>query len=344
MKKWSKKAKLPVAEMEIHPCPNCGQEFQGYYCPSCGQSVTEFDLPMGFVFYDFLGNFFSFDTRFFRTFHDLLLKPGFLTVEFFKGRRNRYAPPLKIFIFLSFILFLLLETATNRGLDAVLDKSVPGMESLIGDSVIENSTDSAGQPANTELAADLSDSVDAEVNLNGLDITLEGTNIKDALVSVARQLEEKLHTETDPGDREQLINMINILRSPKHLVAIVLQYLSWASFIMLPVFALFLKLFYLRRKVYYIRHLLFSVHVHSFMFLLLALVLAIALIAPGAASYSLWLLLFIPVYMYMALLRFYDQGRVKSFLKFLLLGMIYSFLLTGIVTFVLVSALIGSFA
>lgn len=342
MRKWSEMAKRPIEEMEIHPCPNCGQEFQGYYCPSCGQSVTEFDLPMGFVFYDFLGNFFSFDTRFFRTFYDLLLKPGFLTVEFFKGRRNRYAPPLKIFIFLSFILFLLLEIATNRGLDAVLDTSVPDMQSFTGDSASERGADPASLPLDSELAADSSDQVGGEVNLNGLDITLEGTNVKDALASVALQLENKLHTETDPGDREQLVNMIHILRSPKHLVAIILQYLSWASFIMLPVFALFLKLFYLRRKVYYIRHLLFSVHVHSYIFLLLTLVLAIALIVPGAGNYSLWLLLFIPVYIYIALLRFYNQGRVKTFLKFSLLGMVYSFLLTGIVTFVLVSALIGS--
>lgn len=335
-KKWFRKEKLPVEAMERHACPNCGQEFQGYYCPSCGQSETEFNRPFGFVFYDFMGNFFSFDSRFFHTFRDLLLKPGHLTNEFLEGKRVKYAPPLKIFIFLSFILFLLLEILTGRGLKSVLEKPLDG---LLKDSIqasvanLPSRQDSTGAAADSLLAAGV-------VSLNGTDFSFGGGNISELLESVAGKMEEKLQSTSDPTDRRQLVNTIAILRSPGLLMASMLKYTSWAAFIMLPVFALFLKLFYLRRRVYYIRHLLFSVHTHSFMFLLLSVVLAFLLIFPSASSWFLWILILIPLYIYVTFLKVYHQGYGKTLLKFLLLSGIYGMLLVFLVTGVFVNALL----
>ena len=101
VKRWFKKEeKGAIDELEKRVCLNCGFEFKGYYCPSCRQSVTEFDKPLGFFFYNFPGNFFSFDFRFFHIFRDLVLKSGFLTVEFFSGKSVKYAPPFRVFILL----------------------------------------------------------------------------------------------------------------------------------------------------------------------------------------------------------------------------------------------------
>ena len=97
---------IPVDELDPVKCENCGHEFQGHFCPNCGQEVAEFNRPFGFILYDFAGNFFAFDTRFFRTLKYLLFRPGFLTSEFFQGRRMSYSPPFRIFVFLSFIVFL----------------------------------------------------------------------------------------------------------------------------------------------------------------------------------------------------------------------------------------------
>lgn len=346
MKKWFRSNKLPVVELEKHACPNCAQEFQGYYCPSCGQSATEFDRPMGFVFYDFMGNFFSFDSRFFHTFRDLLLKPGFLTVEFFKGRRARYAPPLRIFIFLSFFLFLLLEIWTNKGLKQVLDAPIPGFEeTIVPDSIRESRSDFVSREEAFAMDKDTSGTGPADVDINGMIVKLNSGNIRESMLSVASQLEEKLDETTDQSDRVQLINMINIIRSPEHLVASMLKYLSWASFILLPLFALFLKLFYFRKKVYYIRHLVFSVHLHSFVFLLLGLVLAINLLFPGRPGLlSLWLLWVIPVYIYMASLRFYHQGYMKTLVKLMLLATVYCMILSIILLIVFINALVFNIA
>ncbi|MFY9151833.1 MAG: DUF3667 domain-containing protein [Prolixibacteraceae bacterium] len=108
---------IALHELEMIRCENCDHEFKGYFCPVCGQEVAEFNRPMGFVLYDFVGNFFAFDTRFFQTFWYLVSRPGMLTSEFFAGRRVRYSPPFRIFVFLSFILFLMLQFYSESWLD-----------------------------------------------------------------------------------------------------------------------------------------------------------------------------------------------------------------------------------
>lgn len=57
---------------------------------------------------DFLGDYFTFDSLIIRSLRPLLFKPGFLTLEFLKGRRVRYIPPLRLFIFISIVFFLFL--------------------------------------------------------------------------------------------------------------------------------------------------------------------------------------------------------------------------------------------
>ncbi len=337
LKKWLSLKKAPVETMEKQACHNCGHEFQGHYCPSCGQSITEFDLPVGFVFYDFLGNFFSFDSRFFKTFFDLLFKPGFLTAEFFKGRRARYAPPFRVFIFLSFVLFLLLQIMTTDGLNKALEQSFgEELAAVKPDSLVALT----GNQAEVKEAIELTDSLGQKKV--GIDFgqLMSGRNLKEGMDSVSEQLEDQLAKTTDQEERMRLKNMLSITRSPEQLVSRFLKYLSWAFFILLPVFALILKLFYIRRKVYYIRHLVFSVHLHSFMFLIMSMVVAANILLPNViGALFFWLLIAIPVYVYLALYNFYGQGVIKTFFKFLFIGGVYNIILLGAIGYVFIDVL-----
>ena len=60
-----------------------------------------------FIF-DFLGDYFTFDSLIIRSVKPLLFNPGFLTKEFIAGRRVRYIPPMRMFIFISVIFFIIL--------------------------------------------------------------------------------------------------------------------------------------------------------------------------------------------------------------------------------------------
>jgi len=89
-------------------CLNCKTriETDQEYCPVCGQRVLPEHLTTGYFLKEFLNNYFSFDSRFLKTLKPLLFKPSWLTHEFIRGRRIRYINPVQLFIFSSFIYFL----------------------------------------------------------------------------------------------------------------------------------------------------------------------------------------------------------------------------------------------
>jgi len=333
-----KKEKKSIDDVEQQKCLNCAHEFKGFYCPNCGQSISEFNRPFGFVFYDFLGNFLAFDSRFIHTFRDLLFKPGFLTIEFFKGRRARYAPPFRLYIFVSFILFLLLQILSGRGLNIAFSHSDNGIRADSIEAIAELGIRLETPDSQADLQTNDSTSVKGQsIDYGAL---LKAKNLRESLRNLARQLGKLAEETEDPEEKQELINFANMLRAPDQLISKTLKYLSYAFFILLPVFALLLKLFYLRRKVYYIRHLVFSVHIHSFMFVILSLVVAFILLVPGKTGFiSLWLLLAVPVYIYLALKTFYQQGYLKTLMKFLLVGFIYNTVLIFAFVYVFINAL-----
>lgn len=333
MAKWRRKEKVPFEELKVHECPNCGHEFKGYYCPNCGQSDTEFDRPAGFVFYDFLGNFFAFDSRFLLTFRDLMVRPGFLTNEFFRGRRARYAPPFRVYIFVSFVLFLLLQVMTNSALDHSYDKTKNNEQGVaIADSVLKSNIDSLRTVTGAKA-----DSARTDINLGSI---LSAENPNGSMEAIANQLDQQLGKTTDASKRKRILELQNMLRSPQQLVSKVFKYLSWAFFILLPLFALLLKLFYVRRHIFYVRHLIFSIHIHSFLFFVLILIVALNLIfSTGVAQLSFWLLVLVPVYIYLAFRNFYKQGYLKTFFKFILIGAVYNLVVISTVVYVFIHAL-----
>ena len=340
--------RIPIDELETGKCTNCGYEFRGHFCPDCGQEVAEFNRPFGFVVYDFMGNFFAFDTRFLKTFKYLLFYPGHLTTEFFKGRRNSYSPPFRIFVFLSFILFLLLSFLTDQGLDSEIN--TPGNTSA----VINQNEIKPGPGNSVQLNADAakfrSDSIVSEIiktdsvseNLDiNLDLIFSGNgNFRMRLGQAADILEKAIENEKDPKERQRIQKYIEMCRKPEILVSTILKYLSWASFALLPIFALILKLFYIRRKKLYIQHLIFSIHLHSFLFMVLIPFTLLRLIFNSVPEFiNLLLLGTIPVYLLFALHNYYGQKWPKVILKFFGISVIYNFMLMSVVMLVFLKSL-----
>lgn len=346
-KLYRRRNKIPVHELEPCKCLNCEFEFQGHFCPNCGQEVAEFNRPFGFVIYDFMGNFFAFDTRFLKTFKYLLFYPGFLTIEFFKGRRNSYSPPFRIFVFLSFILFLLLAFLTDKGLEKELDVNKTVYSNINKNNIIplNEKTYSSEQdadiiPPDSSLTGFIITENDSNLNIDLGSIFLEKGNMRSKLNQVGDTLETNLKYVTDPRERQRIQEYIAMCRTPEILVSTIFKYLSWASFILLPMFALILKLFYVRRKQLYIRHLIFSIHLHSLLFMILILVTLLRLIfdsVPGVVNLLLFSIF--PFYLLLALHNFYGQTWPKVVAKLAGIGMIYNFLLCAVVLLVFFKSL-----
>ncbi len=336
---WSKlkqRFKRKKAPPKDEVCKNCETHFKGYYCPNCGQAVREYDRPFSFIFYNFLGDFFAFDTRFFKTTIDLLFRPGFLTKEYFEGRRVRYAPPFRIFIFASFILFLLLQIYTNRGLDKVLNADLSKSDVALDSASVASLDSIYASDIQHELPVDSAKNLDLAVNLENF----RNGSLRQKLEKLADSMEEELAQETDPEEIAQKQELIRVLRSPEQVNARILKYMSWAFFLLLPIFALLLKLVYIRRRQNYMRHLIFSIHLHSFIFLLMTFIILLYMLLDGNLGWlTLILMLSIPVYTIIAMHKFYRQNVGKIIAKFIMVSFAYNIVFMAVLTFVAMSAL-----
>ncbi|MDQ5980028.1 MAG: hypothetical protein QG602_3003, partial [Verrucomicrobiota bacterium] len=89
-------------------CENCGTKLEGPWCHKCGQHDFEFHRSFWHVFMEALETLFHFEGKFFRNIVTLLFRPGVLTADFNAGKRATQMPPFRLYIFVSFIFFLLI--------------------------------------------------------------------------------------------------------------------------------------------------------------------------------------------------------------------------------------------
>ena len=102
-----------------------------------------------------------------------------------------------------------------------------------------------------------------------------------------------------------------------------------AMFFLLPAFALILKVLHWRRL--YVQHLVFAIYFHSFVFLLVALVAIPEAVGFEAVSNVLAAsMLTVPIYLLLAMRRFYRESWLKTVAKLLVLSQTY--LMLGLTT------------
>ena len=118
----------------VASCANCGRAFGGRFCPECGQEATELQRPVAGLVHDFLSDTFAFDARIWRTLPLLVTRPGALAAEYAAGRRARYVPPLRLYVFLGALFFAVMALADGGPLrfEAVTDGDEVLIESAFG--------------------------------------------------------------------------------------------------------------------------------------------------------------------------------------------------------------------
>jgi len=289
-------------------CKNCKTQFKGNFCPNCGQSTSEFEKPFRFLIIDLVGNVFAFDTRFWNSLKSLITRPGKYTEDYLNGYRARYMPPFRLNVFISFLFFVLLSNYITDNVD-LNDLDKQKIESKL-----------IGADLDTTSQAQLLDSKYVTFNSNGN---------KDAKSS-----EEDGSWSIGLGESEGsgTKEIMSILNNPGIYINSFLKYLSWAIFLLMPVYAAFQWLFYRKDRKYYYHHLIFSINQHSFIYLLITLILVIKLITPKN-NYNLenYLFLILPVYMFIANKQLYGKTWLGTVFRMLSVFLLYSItLLVGV--------------
>lgn len=331
-------------------CLNCGAELQGPYCAECGQKDEHLREPFWKMAGHFIGDFFHFDSRFTRTFLPLLFRPGFLTKEFVSGRRARYMKPIQLYIFISLTFFLFYfsfsKPPDTDGDSVIVEDSMAATE-LMDDSTLAKQLEMVpylAQPVKDSIMAKVREKRNAD-SLRRTEYTAK-ENRDDGKLELGEA--GGLNFTLDEGDNlpatvEEYVDSINRLpadqRPPWYLVLLTKRQIELEErarkdpqevfhdlfesfthgipklvFILLPLFALILKLFYLRSNVYFVDHAVFSLHYHSFVFLIFLIVFLTGMIFPGLIGP--WPVFLVAViYLVMALHLLHHQSWMRTILK-----------------------------
>ncbi len=103
---------------------------------------------------------------------------------------------------------------------------------------------------------------------------------------------------------------------------------SLIMFFLLPLFTLFVTLFYIRRNTNYTENLIFVFNVQTVFFIFLLVTILVNRILESDIGIPIFLIAFL-IYLYKSMRNFYKQSRLKTFTKLIFLNLIY-FLLSAI--------------
>ncbi|MGB7450812.1 MAG: DUF3667 domain-containing protein [Lysobacterales bacterium] len=334
-------------------CLNCGTALKGPFCYFCGQPDRNFMRFFPVLLRDLMEDLFDLDSRFMRTMKPLLFKPGRLTRDYMQGRRFRYAPPMRLYIFSSIVFFLLAALLSNDSISIFKNTQENNTAQVVEAPVTtQEIIESPGDRHPDALEETDSDTVIVMSNEQDTDeplFKLDDISFND----------EPWDRETNPVDINWLPDWLNdrindeiegspqkaklINENPNLIIDKAFDILPATMFVLLPVVALIFKFWYLFAKRYYIEHLIFSLHNHAFLFVCLTLILLVNVgdtffqtnnysTAVTAAEWAIILTsIWIPLYLLISLRVVYKQNWLMTTGKFVMIGISYMTLL-GIVT------------
>ncbi|QKJ29859.1 DUF3667 domain-containing protein [Mucilaginibacter mali] len=325
-----------------HDCLNCGSDLQGKFCHNCGQENLEIKESFGHMLNHAVSDYFHFDHQFFHTLKPLLLKPGQLTIEYMAGRRGQYLHPVKMYIFISLVYFILLfkgdhniirtddQTKKNSNseiIDAV-KKDIAKDSSLSAkqrDKLSQTVNHVAGKAEGVKV-----DSIHAPVT-----ITRTGDDT-DSTAELYNRSQSKLPAAKRDGFFDHFFKERTLLYEQKygkeqameHFKEDVKHNAPKVMFVLLPLFALILKITFWKNRKYYVEHLIYSIHLHCFFFLFSGVILLIQRILPASwHSFSDLLTLFVTVYtvyyIYRSLRVVYQRSRWRTISKMTGIAVMY---------------------
>ena len=334
-------------------CQNCGAELTGPHCAQCGQAAIDYRRSFRHVIVDVLDSFLNWDSKFFATIGLLIVKPWRLTNEFLAGKRVRYLHPLRLYLLAS-ILFFFAVNYGAKGLRLEPGKISEKNRTAIAAAVAEK---------RDEIEAEFDkENLSTEERKKAQDALDYLTKPSPAATAAAEQQPSPTITPTaspsEPGKRtygavderpflvfdadtksstpfERWLETRAKEKMGEHgtkmglFIATLFSNLPYMMLCCIPLFAFVLKVLYIRRHIFYIDHLIYALHIHTFLYtgvmLIVLATMGLNRIAPptlaGWIIALLWILFVVQIFL--SIRRVYRQGWFMSTLKFFVGGFVY---------------------
>ncbi|WP_326981165.1 DUF3667 domain-containing protein [Chryseobacterium sp. MYb264] len=327
---------------EEKTCLNCGYHVEERFCPHCGQENIETRQPFHYLFTHFIEDFTHYDGQFWKTIKYLLFRPGKLSKEYLSGKRQVYVAPVKLYIFISFVTFLLpgllpqhknseKEEAENIRVIQQHNQTKPiettkkAVDHLEKEGILSKTVASNTQNAidSVKKADENDDMIENSFKKEDAPI-MKAHNLKQydsirakdgsGIYSLLRPVAKKMFEMKEKGlTKKQMIAKYS---------ETIIHTLPKALFIYLPIFAFFLWLFHNKKKWWYFDHGIFTLHYFSFLLLAILALIVLKNIVSFLPDYTVLsllcffaftaLIIYMSIYFFIAHHRAYESSRTTS--------------------------------
>ena len=335
------------------------------FCPECGQRNNINKLSFKLVLDEFIGDMFTYDSRVWRTLVPLILKPGKVAYDFISGKRKKFVNPFRTYLTISLIFFLLLGLiSTIDELKSDGTESFKSSFINFGDNNNNTEKDSLSVRKKDSIAKAKLAEVQKNISVD-LDSTLRANNVNiDSLSKYGTSMDtiKKKASEQSPFVKKVTAFYTYYEENKEHSVAQALDSLGYENtfwnrfyfdkakdtkdmfddkgenfqkkmvsgmsitiFLLLPVFAWFLKIFYFRRKYTYMEHMVFVYYSQSVLFFLLLLFSLIYVFFNNSDGFYHIPIILFSIYLLLAMKAFYKQNWFKTIVKYALANFSFMF-------------------
>lgn len=284
---------------EDKTCLNCGHHVEERFCTHCGQENTEPKQVFHYLFTHFIEDFTHYDGQFWKTIKNLLFKPGKLTAIYLEGKRQLYVPPVKLYIFISFVTFFMFslfplvninaehqESPTTTAHAKAKKDSVNNIVSAKITEAVNNNNKNLSKK-DSAVVAQINKDIQDSAKINDLknELNIDGGIEESTVISGARNAKEYDSIVAKSPSfgynlsspfvhkffelKESGISKKEIFQK---IYEISFHNLPKALFIYLPIFALFMWIFHNKKKWWYFDHGVFTLHYFSFLLFVVTLI------------------------------------------------------------------------
>jgi hypothetical protein len=366
-----------LKERKEKNCLNCNAEVLDRYCHICGQENVEIEENFWSLATHLIYDIIHFDSKFFDTLKFLLLKPGFLSKEYLRGRRASYLHPIRMYVFTSAIFFIIFFTSirnhddfetqnnhivtgsTNEGRIEinkqihVLQDSLQRVKDATEQKKIENEIQELKSVLSYIPASEVEDSV--EHNNEKSDNVLPFNTKVPKSRKEYDSLQQKLPESERDNWLKRLLTYREIYINEKYkgdkerfkedFIEKFKHSIPQMMFVSLPLIALVLQLLYIRRgkHFFYVDHLILFIHVYIAIFISLLVYYGFSTLYDHThfRLFS-WISILISIYIFLyclfAMYNFYKQGIFKTFVKYFILLFVGSILTVILLVILLVTS------
>jgi hypothetical protein len=332
-------------------CENCGAQLTGRYCAQCGQAAIDYRRSFRHVIADVLDSFLNWDSKFFHTIGLLIAKPWRLTNEFLAGKRVRYLNPLRLYLLAS-ILFFFAVNYGARGLHVDPSKLGPKDRAEIEADLKKEDlppearaklerlsrepspppapavppASGAPSPSTTAPSPPPAPGTDKQMRREYGKIGERPFVVFDSEAKSSTPFERWIEARAKEKMGEHGTKM-------GLFISTLFSNLPYMMLCCIPLFAFVLKVLYIRRHIFYIDHLIYALHIHTFAYTGIMLIVlatiglnrAVPGTIAGCAIALLWIAFVVQIFL--SIRRVYRQGWFISTFKFFFGGFIYMIVL-----------------